>query len=431
MRRLIPLVALLLFSFSAHQAPVNQSRVYLLTGFSSSQYSISNSELTNLYRQGKVYVSAQAKPTADALFNGIGIKTLIKDFVRKAKNQFIILTEEELTSQLRIVSIDGVSFDDSNRAYALTRTPFQKDSVTKLSITGVTALTRSIGILMNEKGPDVITKKLEPSFMASDFVHISNEVSLTDSCIFSHRGRVFCSKEEHFKALLNLKCNIVELTGNHNKDFGEKSFTRTLSWYHENGIKTFGGGLNDQDANKPLVLTLKDGTKLGLIGFNELCPINECAKQKVAGANQWNREKARLVIQKMKQEMKLDVVIASVQFGEWDFYHPQKSQRKIAYDLIDFGADMVYGAHAHQIQQVEFYKSKPIFFGLGNFLFDEIQRIGVRQGMFVNVFISRGKIIQTTPVYTFMGDDRVNGLADSLQAAGIKKVILVDSLLYR
>ena len=30
---------------------------------------------------------------------------------------------------------------------------------------------------------------------------------------------------------------------------------------------------------------------------------------------------------------------------------------------------MVYGAHAHQIQQVEFYKSKPIFFGLGNFVF--------------------------------------------------------------
>jgi poly-gamma-glutamate capsule biosynthesis protein CapA/YwtB (metallophosphatase superfamily) len=284
---------------------------------------------------------------------------------------------------------------------------------------------------MNEKGYGVITQKLKSAFQASDFVHISNEVSLTDSCVFSHRGRVFCSKVEHFKALLDLKCNVVELTGNHNKDFGEQSFIKTLAWYKANGINTFGGGLNDQDANKPLVLTLKDGTRLGWIGFNELCPLNECAKSSVAGANRWNREKARLVIQQMKRDMHVDVVIASVQFGEWDFYQPQKAQRTIACDLIDFGADLVYGAHAHQIQQVEFYKSKPIFYGLGNFLFDEIQRIGVRQGMFINIYIAKGKIIQTEPVYTFMGQDRVNALADSSQAAGIKKVILVDSLLYR
>jgi poly-gamma-glutamate capsule biosynthesis protein CapA/YwtB (metallophosphatase superfamily) len=432
MARLLPLLALLFFSFSENKQPKAQNeRLYLLTGFSSNRLSISQDELTKLYRASKVYVSLKAQPVADESFHGAGLKTSVKDFIRKAKNQFIVLTESELTSQLRVVSVDGVSFDDPARQYPLTKTSFRKDSITKLSITGVSALTRSIGILMNEKGYGVITQKLKPAFQASDLVHISNEVSLTDSCVFSHRGRVFCSKAEHFKALLDLKCNIVELTGNHNKDFGEKSFIKTLNWYHANGIQTFGGGLNDQDANKPLVLTLKDGTRLGFIGFNELCPINECAKPKVAGANQWNREKARLVIQKMKQEMKLDVVIASVQFGEWDFYNPQKTQRRIAYDLIDFGADLVYGAHAHQIQQVEFYKSKPIFFGLGNFLFDEIQRIGVRQGMFINVYISKGKIIQTTPVYTFMGDDRVNALADSVQASGIKKVILVDSLLYR
>ena len=50
--------------------------------------------------------------------------------------------------------------------------------------------------------------------------------------------------------------------------------------------------------------------------------------------------------------------------------------------------------------------------------------------MFINVQW-KAKSFQTTPVYTFMGDNRVNNLADSVQAAGIKKVILVDSLLYR
>ena len=433
--KFIPFLALLvlaLFSASTiEQTLTHEPKLFVFTGFGSSRTSITKDELTKLYHEGKVYVSIKAQSAADKIFQSTGKKISIREFSRIAKNKFIVLTDDEMVSQLRNVAVDGVSFDDFDKPYPLSQTSFSKDSVTKLSITGVTALTRSIGILMNEKGYAVITEKLKPAFKASDLVHISNEVSLTDSCVFSHRGRVFCSKAEHFKALLDLGCNVVELTGNHNKDFGEQSFIKTLKWYHANGMQTFGGGLNDQDANKPLVLTLKDGTRLGFIGFNELCPINECAKPKVAGANQWNREKARMVIQKMKNEMKLDVVIASVQFGEWDFYHPQKSQRRIAYDLIDFGADLVYGAHAHQIQQVEFYKSKPIFYGLGNFLFDEIQRIGVRQGMFINIYITKGKIIQANPVYTFMGDNRVNGLADSLQAAVTKKSILVDSLLYR
>lgn len=435
MAKFTPFVALLvlaLFSASTvHQTTLPEPKLFVFTGFGSTQTAITKDALTKLYSEGKVYVSAKAQPAADIIFQSTGKKIAVREFIRISKNKFIVLTADEMVSQLRNVAVDGIAFDDFGKSSAFAKTSFSRDSVTKLSITGVSALTRSIGILMNEKGYGVITEKLKPAFKASDLVHISNEVSLTDSCVFSHRGRVFCSKEDHFKALLDLGCNVVELTGNHNKDFGEKSFIKTLKWYQANGIQTFGGGLNDQDANKPLVLTLKDGTRLGFIGFNELCPLNECAKPKAAGANQWNREKARLVIQRMKQEMKLDVVIASVQFGEWDFYHPQKSQRKIAYDLIDFGADLVYGAHAHQIQQVEFYKSKPIFYGLGNFLFDEIQRIGVRQGMFINVYITKGKIIQANPVYTFMGDNRVNGLADSLQAAVTKKSILVDSLLYR
>lgn len=398
----------------------------LVTGFGRGIDKISFAKVKELNAVGKIFATPSAFVYAEKTFGKAPLKIAsAQEFIPKAKQAFLLLSADELIPQLlEVIVTDGL-------VYSAAHSALRKDSITKLSITGVSALTRSIGILMEEKGYATITTKLKPHFQESDLVHISNEVSLKDSCVFSHRGRVFCSKAEHFKALLELKCNVVELTGNHNKDFGEKTFIETLNWYKANGIKTFGGGMNAADANQPLVIELKDGTRLGFIGFNEHCPLNECAKATVAGANAWNREKARTVLKRMKTELGVDVAIASVQFGEWDFYHPQKSQRAIARDLIEFGADMVYGAHAHQIQQVEFYKGKPIFFGLGNFLFDEIQRIGVRQGMFINVVIAKGKILQTQPVYTFMGDDRVNGIADSLQAVVIRKSILVDSLLYR
>jgi poly-gamma-glutamate synthesis protein (capsule biosynthesis protein) len=65
----------------------------------------------------------------------------------------------------------------------------------------------------------------------------------------------------------------------------------------------------------------------------------------------------------------------SVQFGEVDAYTPSATQAPICREIIDYGADMLYGSQAHQIQQVVFYKNKPIYYGLGNFLFDQIHRI--------------------------------------------------------
>jgi len=44
-----------------------------------------------------------------------------------------------------------------------------------------------------------------------------------------------------------------------------------------------------------------------------------------------------------------------------------------ARDLIDAGADAIVGHHPHVIQKIDYYKHKPIFYSLGNFVFDQLQ----------------------------------------------------------
>ena len=46
-------------------------------------------------------------------------------------------------------------------------------------------------------------------------------------------------------------------------------------------------------------------------------------------------------------------------------------QREFAYNLIDNGVDVILGHHPHQFQGIEIYKGKPIFYSLGNFIFDQ------------------------------------------------------------
>jgi Bacterial capsule synthesis protein PGA_cap len=43
-------------------------------------------------------------------------------------------------------------------------------------------------------------------------------------------------------------------------------------------------------------------------------------------------------------------------------------EREIARAAIDAGADIVVGHHAHIMRGIEFYKGKPIYHGLGNFV---------------------------------------------------------------
>jgi poly-gamma-glutamate capsule biosynthesis protein CapA/YwtB (metallophosphatase superfamily) len=392
---------------------------------------------------GKVYPLYKLHNTDPSLIVrklGIDFKWIkdvtMDEFRRNFPEGLLVAPIDSLNGMLKPLIVNGTSFFENPEKWVLTEKgdstfPYNK-KVTLLSITGVTALTRNTGFAADAYGVDFLTKNIKPYFAKSDWLHMSNEVSFVENCIYPRGGTRFCSKKDHFKVFEDLGCDIVELTGNHNKDYGSVAFNETYQWYLNQGIKPFGGGRSAQEANTPLVITLKDSTKVGFIGFNEVCPLGECAdNETMPGANRYSHEKAKEIIQKMKSELKVDFVICSVQFGEVDSYAPSLTQNPICHDLVEFGADYVYGSQAHQIQQVELFKNKPIYYGLGNFLFDQTHRIGVRQAFFLQNYFYEGKLIATIPVYTFMAENRQPTIASYEEALAMKKVVWIDSLLTR
>lgn len=66
-----------------------------------------------------------------------------------------------------------------------------------------------------------------------------------------------------------------------------------------------------------------------------------------------------------------DIVVVSVHWG--DFTRPYvltDHERQVAAAAIDAGADVVVGHHHHMLRGVQFHQGKPIFYGLGHYLFD-------------------------------------------------------------
>jgi len=101
-------------------------------------------------------------------------------------------------------------------------------------------------------------------------------------------------------------------------------------------------------------------------------------------------EKVKEAINFLKD--KTDWVIVNIHWGEEYDLNFNKIQKEIAYQLIDDGADVIIGHHPHVVQEVEVYKGRPIFYSLGNFIFDQMWSEETKKGAVVELtFLSKGQ----------------------------------------
>jgi poly-gamma-glutamate synthesis protein (capsule biosynthesis protein) len=77
---------------------------------------------------------------------------------------------------------------------------------------------------------------------------------------------------------------------------------------------------------------------------------------------------------------------------------PEPGQVELAHAAIDAGADLVVGNHAHWPKGIEMYGGKPIFYGTGNFLFDQSWSEETSTGIFVDVTLYEDRVVQARPV---------------------------------
>jgi len=295
---------------------------------------------------------------------------------------------------------------------------FDKEKLLTVRMTGVTAITRSLGIKTNaSKDPAYAARKIGSFLSQADLTHVSNEISFVKGC--SPTGGVsFCSDTSYIKALRKSGVDIVELTGNHNNDKGSKYNTNSINMYKAEKWDYFGGGLNATDAAKILYKDVK-GTKVAFIGYNYYDTIlgtGAIATNSHAGANKWSTAKVTANVAEARKNA--DVVIVDFQFQEcWAYtsdystnpacYKPLPSpdQKKVFRQAVDAGADIVVGTQAHQPQTYEIYKGKAIFYGLGNLYFDQIQWLGTRQGIILTHYMYDGKYLGTDLTTTIYNKD--------------------------
>ena len=163
---------------------------------------------------------------------------------------------------------------------------------------------------------------------------------------------------------------LAAMANNHIMDCDTEGAEDTIKLCRQAGITTVGIGKTTAEKREPFSTVIK-GKKIAIINFAE----NEFI-QSPAGdiaANGLNIVNNYYDISTAKKEH--DLVLLVLHGGN-EFYHLPSPRMKETYRFfIDAGADAIISYHTHCFSGYEIYKEKPIFYALGNFLYDEPERM--------------------------------------------------------
>ena len=165
--------------------------------------------------------------------------------------------------------------------------------------------------------------------------------------------------------LSHVNIGLAAMANNHIMDYGSAGAKETINLCNKVGIATVGIGENEKNSRLPFVYE-KEGKKIAILNFGDKEFLT--APDGSIQANPVNAIANYYDLYKAKAEN--DFVILIVHAGN-EFYHLPSPRTKELYRFYaDAGADAIMAHHTHNFSGYEIYKGKPIFYGLGNFIYD-------------------------------------------------------------
>ena len=246
----------------------------------------------------------------------------------------------------------------------------------KLLFVGDVMLDRNVKTLIDGKGLAYIFGDLvkQRFFDGYDLVGANLEGAVTNSG--EHYQPVkefdFAFRPETVADLQGYGFTFFNLANNHLDDQGTQGMAETRKNLRDLGFD-FAGCQNGIVADCSATTVAIGGKKVGLVGLS------------LVGAK-LDVKKAEAAVSALKGSV--DWVIVSIHWGEEYDQYVNTAQQNLAHALIDRGADAVVGHHPHVVQGVEVYKNKPIFYSLGNFIFDQYFSVETQQGLAVSLEFS-------------------------------------------
>ena len=297
---------------------------------------------------------------------GNGENNIVKN---RPNNQAAVL---DSTSSYNVETPDTRSFIQKS----VTSTDIPSPSTTIL-IGGDVMLDRGMRLLGQMNGYDSLFTSITPLFKTADIVVVNLEGPVTAYPSKTLLSNGTFTKELSFtfapgstKALYNAGITAVSLANNHEDNFGVKGVTETKEWLKQSNLQWFGNPWNVSSSE--LVMD-KNGMKIAFVGYH---------------AFQTGLSRVLTDVKRLTSDGYF--VIVMPHWGEEYTSHPSGAMRDQARSMIGAGAKAIIGGHPHVIMDNETIAGVPVYYSIGNLLFDQYFSPEVRKGQIVQLKLVNG-----------------------------------------
>jgi len=205
------------------------------------------------------------------------------------------------------------------------------------------------------------------------------------------QGTVFSANPRLIAGLKDAGIDYVSLGNNHIGDAGPTGLLQTLANLDKYGIRHSGAGKNLVAARTPAIMTV-DGVKVAILSYDTI------AKYYAAGPNKPGSAQLSAPVVKADvaaaRKAGAQLVIVYPHWGTEYSPRPFSAEQALAHAVIDAGADMIIGNHAHWVGAMEIYKGHPIWYALGNFVFDQTWSEPTSEGLLLDLTFSGTQLMQ-------------------------------------
>ncbi len=239
----------------------------------------------------------------------------------------------------------------------------------------------------------------------TDLIKAADVAFFNLECLASDKGEVIPGRSygvlrippKNLKSIIKAGFNLASLAHNHALDFGVECMLDSRDQVAAVGLVHTGSGHDLKEASTPGMLNVKGQTVALLAYTSVFLPGYEAAEGKPGiapmhaltyyepvpemlhefpGYPPTVRTKVlpadleRLGSDIRSAASTADAVLVSFHFGVPGSPVTLDYQKELGHAAIDAGADVVLGTHPHVMQGIELYKNRPIFYSLGNFVFE-------------------------------------------------------------
>ncbi|OYR47919.1 CapA family protein [Halorubrum sp. Ea8] len=208
----------------------------------------------------------------------------------------------------------------------------------------------------------------------------------------------------------------VTLANNHAMDLGPDGLIETVLALRRAGIGVCGAGTDAADALAPHRERVgEDSVEVALFG---VCEREFGVAETNDPGTAWiNHPNARRRVAETADSV--DVTLLFPHGGiEYVPFPPQERTRQLR-RFVDDGVDAIVGHHPHVPQGWEVVDGTPLFYSLGNFLFEQQQRPNTREGLALELSFRGTTPVSVGLVPVVFDDGRVREITDEKRKAAL------------